>query len=98
MHFPLSVPFDSNAIVKARGASWDTATKTWVAKNMCTALRCPEYWNGKEPAGRFVRKWLNVSFEDRDFAKAIGAKWDPDYKAWYCPGDMTSEMCKFEFK
>jgi hypothetical protein len=29
------------------------------------------------------RRFLNVSYEDRDLAKRLGARWDPSLKRWY---------------
>lgn len=34
-----------------------------------------------QPAERF---YLNVSIEQKDEAKRLGAKWDPELKKWYC--------------
>ncbi len=32
-----------------------------------------------------AKKYLNVSYEDRELAKRLGARWDPSVKKWYCP-------------
>lgn len=32
-----------------------------------------------------TKKYLNVSYKDRDLAKRLGARWDPSVKRWYCP-------------
>lgn len=32
-----------------------------------------------------VKKYLNVSYADRDLAKRLGARWDPAVKRWYAP-------------
>ena len=29
--------------------------------------------------------YLDVPFEEKDEAKALGAKWDPDIKRWFVP-------------
>lgn len=31
-----------------------------------------------------VRVYLNVPFRDKDDAKELGCRWDPDRKKWYC--------------
>lgn len=31
-----------------------------------------------------TKRYLNVSYEDRDLAKRLGAKWDPSVRRWYC--------------
>ena len=33
------------------------------------------------------KTYLNVPFAQKDAAKALGARWDADYKKWYVPGD-----------
>jgi hypothetical protein len=32
-----------------------------------------------------AKRYLNVSYKDRDLAKRLGARWDPSVKRWYCP-------------
>lgn len=32
-----------------------------------------------------AKKYLSVSYQDRDLAKKLGARWDPSVKRWYCP-------------
>ncbi|WP_409432707.1 DUF5710 domain-containing protein [Litorimonas sp. RW-G-Af-16] len=32
-----------------------------------------------------AKKYINVSYQDRDLAKKLGAKWDPSVRRWYCP-------------
>ena len=41
--------------------------------------------NGKETLLAPEKTWLNVSFKEKDEAKAAGAKWDRDEKRWYAP-------------
>lgn len=36
-----------------------------------------------------VKQYLNVSYEDRDMAKRLGARWDPSVRRWYCPKGST---------
>ncbi|HEY6797362.1 MAG TPA: DUF5710 domain-containing protein [Kineosporiaceae bacterium] len=31
------------------------------------------------------RIWLDVTYEEKDTAKAAGARWDPDARRWYAP-------------
>jgi hypothetical protein len=37
---------------------------------------------------------LNVSFEDKDEAKAAGATWDPEKRKWYARGRVVCLACK----
>ena len=32
-----------------------------------------------------AKRYLNVSYKDRELAKKLGARWDPSVKRWYCP-------------
>lgn len=36
-----------------------------------------------------AKKYLSVSFNDKDLAKKLGAKWDPSVNRWYCPEGST---------
>ena len=38
--------------------------------------------------------YLKVSFEDKDIAKAAGAKWNAGRKQWFYPGDNLPEALK----
>jgi len=31
-----------------------------------------------------TKQYLSVSYEDRDLAKRLGARWDPSVRKWYC--------------
>ena len=47
--------------------------------------------NGDTPAA--VRFYLNVPIEEKDTAKALGARWDGEHKKWWChPTDK--EKCR----
>ena len=39
------------------------------------------------PEPRFVadRLWLEVPYDEKDLAKAAGARWDPHQRCWYAP-------------
>ena len=38
-----------------------------------------------------TKKYLSVAYEDRDFAKRLGARWDPAVKKWHCPAGSPLE-------
>jgi hypothetical protein len=38
-------------------------------------------------AGSQIRTNLYVPYDEKDHAKALGAKWDGENKTWYCLGD-----------
>ena len=35
-----------------------------------------------------TKTYLNVSYAEKDAAKALGAKWDPKKKQWYVPANI----------
>lgn len=37
------------------------------------------------------KTYLDVPFEEKDEAKALGAKWDPDIKRWFVPQGIDVE-------
>lgn len=41
---------------------------------------------------RRERTYLDVPFPDNDRAKALGARWDPQTRAWYAPPDCEIEL------
>lgn len=47
-----------------------------------------------QPGSGGERTWLNVSYEEKDQAKAVGAKWDRDVKRWYAPEGTDLEKLK----
>jgi hypothetical protein len=36
--------------------------------------------------------YLHISFEEKDDAKSMGAKWDPDKKLWYAPDESFKKL------
>lgn len=38
------------------------------------------------------RHYLDVPFDEKDKAKAVGARWDPRAKRWYAPNGVTPEL------
>lgn len=58
-----------------------------------TASVALETGNGGLPVaasheGQAEPLWLAVPFEEKDDAKALGAKWDPSAKCWYVPAEQ----------
>jgi putative DNA primase/helicase len=42
------------------------------------------------------RRYLAVPYAEKDQAKALGAKWDPNAKSWYDPGpDINAQLNKW---
>ena len=40
------------------------------------------------------RIYLNVPYEEKDAAKKLGARWDPEQRKWYIPPSMTVNVSK----
>ncbi len=38
-----------------------------------------------QPARPLARRWLDVPYSEKDEAKALGARWDPQARRWYAP-------------
>lgn len=47
------------------------------------------------PQPRPNAHYLNVPIEEKDEAKALGAKWDPELKKWYCNPADVSQFAKW---
>jgi len=39
-----------------------------------------------------VRVWLNVTYQQKDVAKNLGARWDPAEKLWWLPADNRAAI------
>ncbi len=38
----------------------------------------------KQSESNMTKQFLSVSYEDRELAKRLGARWDPSVRKWYC--------------
>jgi len=43
---------------------------------------------------KFEKFYLNVPYSKKDYAKALGAKWDPVSSTWYVTNAATRQICK----
>lgn len=41
------------------------------------------------------KDWVNVSYENRDYAKRVGCRWCPIEKKWYASAGMSSKAVEF---
>ncbi|WP_142850701.1 DUF5710 domain-containing protein [Telmatospirillum sp. J64-1] len=103
----LDVPFAQKDLAKAAGAEWDMERKAWfVPPGTDTEpfqqwMKAPdqapaesqEKQQGAAPAQE-PSVYLTVPFEEKDLAKAAGAKWDKDQKAWFVPAGTDLEPFK----
>lgn len=81
----LSVPYDEKDEAKKLGAKWSAKQETWYVLDGADLQ--PFYnWLPKEKKVELImasRDYLNVPREEKDEAKALGAKWDRFQKSWY---------------
>jgi phage/plasmid primase-like uncharacterized protein len=89
----LVIPFAEKQQASDAGARWDAEKKVWYAPEgidlRATGLKRWAPPKAADPTGadvpRSSRVNLAVPFEDRDAAKAAGARWDAQNKVWYAP-------------
>ena len=98
----LRVPFDRKDEAKEMGARWNPDTKRWFAEgtaawHTCAAFHPPE---GELTAPAAVgdaatgeKFLLDCPFAEKEEAKQLGARWDPDAKCWYGRGEVMRELC-----
>lgn len=81
----LSVPYDEKDEAKKLGAKWSHKQETWYVLDG-TDLQPFYNWLPKEKKVEIImasRDYLDVPREEKDEAKALGAKWDRFQKSWY---------------
>lgn len=81
----LSVSYDDKDEAKKLGAKWSGKQETWYVLEG-TDLQPFYKWLPKEKKVELImasRDYLDVPREEKDEAKALGAKWDKYQKAWY---------------
>ena len=81
----LSVSYDDKDEAKKLGAKWSKQEQSWYVLEG-TDLQPFYKWLPKEKKVELImanRDYLNVPKEEKDEAKALGAKWDKYQKAWY---------------
>lgn len=81
----LSVSYADKDEIKALGAKWSKQEQSWYVLEG-TDLQPFYKWLPKEKKVELImasRDYLDVPREEKDEAKALGAKWDKYQKAWY---------------
>lgn len=90
----LNVPFAEKDQAKAAGASWDNGQKQWFAPKGTDLTPLKKYLPTVEqentvsqasPNVASEKTWLHVPFNEKEKAKAVGARWDKMQKQWYAP-------------
>ena len=89
----LSVSFDDKDKVKLLGARWDGKNKAWYVP-AGVDIRPFAKWTGGKATTSVKKVFLEVPFENKDDAKAAGARWDNDKKKWYCMSNQDMSVLK----
>lgn len=108
----LDVPYKQKNEVKALGAKWDRGASSWYVPPGVDATAfakwIPSAGTGAEtvlqPApqptrtsGQSGRAYLAVPYDDREEARAAGAKWDKRAGSWYVgPGADESRLARWK--
>ena len=93
----LNVPFAEKDAAKELGAEWDRENKIWYVPNGLDLEAFSKWLPAEEPATDDDESYLitdervdlQVPFKEKDEARKIGAKWDPDNKTWYVPRGLN---------
>ncbi|WP_242695265.1 zincin-like metallopeptidase domain-containing protein [Shewanella sp. 4t3-1-2LB] len=92
----IDVPYKDKENAKAAGAKWDRAVGHWSIDSV-EAHKISEKWPiiQVEPVNT-TRLYIAVPFNEKDQAKAAGAKWDKNKKSWYVkPGTDKEVIAKW---
>lgn len=100
----LNIPFAEKAEAKQMGARWDSVCKSWYA--YADDLRLLERWPvNLDPNKRLLnmknnnevtkKVFLQVPYEEKDEAKALGAKYDMEVKKWYAPNAEVTLLSRW---
>ncbi len=78
----LCVEFKMKKYITKYGISWDPVAKVWFvySDNLFASDLIENYGTRGDGLNKTI--YLNVPFEDKDFAKDHNARWNPEYKAW----------------
>ncbi len=83
----LDIPKAEKEEAKVLGAKWDNNEKSWFTmSDNPNNNKLMEKWKVNEEV-KNTKIYLNVSKEEKDEAKALGAKWDSTQKAWFTTAD-----------
>lgn len=79
----LSVPYDRRDEVKALGARWDGTKKAWYVPAGKDIAVFKDFMSSDGAVKSVKKIYLNVSYDDKDEVKALGARWDGTKKQWF---------------
>lgn len=103
----LNIPFANKDKAKELGACWDIKNKTWYVntKNVCweevgkqlMALTATETTGAAVSSKKVAtveekqKKYIKISFANKNKAKSLGAMWDASVKSWYYVDDVLAK-------
>ncbi len=68
----LYVPFEIKDEAKKMGAKGDTEEKSWVCND-----------DNQPCIDEYGRRYLEIRFDQKEYYKSMGCKWEPTLKKWY---------------
>lgn len=89
----VQIPYADRAQAKMLGAKWDKEEKSWYIppgvnqepfrKWLDSAISQAQKVTTNNPAKE--KTFINVPFQEKNDARALGARWDREQKSWYIP-------------
>jgi hypothetical protein len=97
----LSIPFANKDKAKELGARWDVNKKTWYVNTKFVnweevgeklmALQEDKSEVKTEIKEDRQKKYIKISFVNKNKAKSLGARWDASVKSWYYIAEDVSQ-------
>jgi Domain of unknown function (DUF5710) len=81
----LDVEYEEREWAKRLGAKWDPVIRTWYVDTPAAWMRLSDRALEYAVIPWPQREWLPNTYAERDAAKAMGAKFDTEWKSWYMP-------------
>jgi DNA topoisomerase-3 len=90
----LHVPFSEKEQARALGARWNKGLKCWVSPEDADPSAFSKWLNrpaNEYPEGK-PKIWLEVSFQDKETVKRLGAWWDAQTRRWFVPHWLDANL------
>ncbi len=95
----INVPYDDKDEAKRLGAFFDMNSKMWYVPEGRDVNKFTKWLsNGKITKTVPKKVYLNVSYDDKNKVKSLGARWDKDKKKWYTYSNNNNfeELSRFK--
>lgn len=96
----VQIPYADRAQAKMLGAKWDKEEKSWYIppgvnqepfrKWLDSAISQAQKVTTNNPAKE--KTFINVPFQEKNDARALGARWDREQKSWYIPECVNTAL------